>query len=119
MKKYLVALVIGIGLMANGPAFAEELVFDGRAAGDNTFREEPMEECLRSAEKDYLLSSHQIEKDNTVVDFKTYLRKTASGGSLDNWRVYRVLTLEDKDDFTIKVYCYSLAKVMSVNIPEG
>ena len=54
MKKYVTALIVGVCLMPNSPAFAEGLNFDFE-------RGEPMEECLRSTTKDYLLSSHHIE----------------------------------------------------------
>ena len=112
MNRYTAALAIGIGLMANGPAFAEGLNFEFE-------RSEPMEECLRSAAKDTLISSYQKVKFDTITDFKTYLRKTSSGGSLDNWRVYRISTFQDESGETVKVYCDSWARVVRVEIPEG
>ena len=112
MKKYLVALVIWVGLMANGPAFAEGLKFQFE-------RPEPMEECLRSAEKDTLLSSFQKVEFDNIIDFKTYLRKTSFGGPLDDWRVYRISTFQDEIIGTVKVYCDSWAINKTVNIPEG
>ena len=111
MKKYITALIVGVCLMPNSPAFAEGLNF-------NFERGEPLEECLRSATKDYLLSSHQYQKINTVVDYKTYLRKTRGSG-LNNWRVYRVTTFQEKDGLTVKGYCDSWARYETSNIPTG
>ena len=61
MKKYLVALVVGIGLMASVPAFAELLNFEFE-------RTEPMEECLRSAAEDTLLSNYQKVEFDIITD---------------------------------------------------
>ena len=112
MKKYLVALVVGAGLMANGSAFAEGLNFEFE-------RGEPIEECLRSAAKDTLLSSYQKVEFDTITDFKTYLRKTTWGGSLDNWRVYRISTFQAESGESVRVFCDSWAYVVRVKIPEG
>ena len=72
--KHLAALVIGVCLMANGPAFAEELKFAITGGV-------PMEECVKSAKEDTELSRYQYEYEEmeTVVDLKTYMRKTLSG----------------------------------------
>ena len=99
--KYLAAFVIGVGLMANGPAFAEGFVFK--------FSEGvPMEECVKSAKEDTELSRYQYEYEEmeTVVDLKTYMRKTLSG-----WRVFRISTFQDKNTQQIKVYCDTWRKL--------
>ena len=91
--KYLAAFVIGVGLMANGPAFAERFVF--------RFSEGvPMEECVKSALEDTELSRYQYEAADTQVDLRTYMRKTSSG-----WRVFRISTFQDKNTLQLKVYC--------------
>ena len=64
MEKYITSLIVGGCLMPSSPAFAEGLNL-------NFERGKPMEECLQSATKDFLLSSHQYEEFNTVVDYKT------------------------------------------------
>ena len=91
--KYLAAFVIGVGLMANGPAFAKELKFEFE-------RGVPMEECVKSALEDTELSRYQYETVDTQVDRRTYMRKTSSG-----WRVFRISTFQDKNTLQIKVYC--------------
>ena len=93
--KYLAALVIGVGLMANGPAFAEELKFAITGGV-------PMEECVKSAKEDTELSRYQYEYEevDTLVDLRTYLRKTSSG-----WRVFRISTFQNSNTQEVKVYC--------------
>ena len=91
--KYLSALVIGVDLMAGSPVFAEGFKFEFETGV-------PMEECVQAALEDTELSVYQYVKLDTVVDLKTYMRKTSSG-----WRVFRISTFQDRTTQLIKVYC--------------
>ena len=98
--KYLAAFVIGVGLMANGPAFAEGLRL--KITGGV-----PMEECVKSALEDTELSVYQYVKLDTVVDLKTYMRKTSSG-----WRLFRISTFQNSNTQEVKVYCDTWRKAV-------
>ena len=91
--KYRAAFVIGVGLMANGPALAEFLQFDFE-------RGVPMEECVKSASEDTELRRYQYVMDDTVFDFRSYMRKTSTG-----WRAFRISTFQDTNGEWLKVYC--------------
>ena len=101
MKKYITTLVVGVGLMANSPVFAEGLNFKFK-------RVEPMTECVRSAKEDTEISHRQdvgIASETLKVDRKLYLRKVSD--DLHDWKLYELSTIYSTTYKDMQVFCES------------
>ncbi len=88
MKKYLVALVVGIGLMANGSAFASSTVFNELSGLA------PLSECFSAAKEG-------IEVDSVELDYgvthRRYLVEAVANDHLSlEWRIYTMIIAERK-----------------------
>jgi len=79
VRKYLVALVVGIGLMANGPALAEKLKFKKTYIA-------PMEECIEASKVGYEASNF-VSVDGDITS-KRYLVHGLKMGV--PWRGYTI-----------------------------
>ena len=99
MKKYITTLVVGVGLMANSPVFAQGYKFNKLVA-------EPMEECVRSAKEDTEISYRQdYGTETTKRDKKYYLRKVSEDPH--DWKVYVLSTTYSVNFKELYIMCDS------------
>ena len=92
--KYLPALLIGIGLLAHNPAFAEALYF-------GPFNNAPMEECVVAADEGLKLEGELADTYSAEQRFLVWAMP--KGIPMDTpWRVYEIHMSLGGGEFRLK-----------------